>query len=102
MEPGMVGVNIAVLAVTDKPTVADEPSAKLILDRLTGVGHRIVAQEVVRDSESAIRAQLLLWIADPIVEVVIAAVGIDSDSAGDALEPLVTKSLRGFSDLFRM
>ena len=97
-----MGVNVAVLAVSDKLTVTDEPTAKQVIDRLTEAGHRIVAREVVADSEDRIRAHLLAWIGDPEVDVVIATIGLDAESAGDALAPLVTKPLRGFSDLFRM
>src|SRR4051794_21001081 len=95
------GVNVAVLAVSDKLAIADEPTAKQIIDRLTQVGHRIVAREVVADSEDRIRAHLLGWIGDPGVDVVIATIGITAESASDALAPLVTKPLRGFSDVFR-
>ncbi|MDB4957896.1 MAG: molybdenum cofactor biosynthesis protein [Myxococcales bacterium] len=94
------GVNVAVLAVT--VAVGEEPTAKQIIDRLTEAGHRIVAREVVGDSEHKIRAQLLTWIGDPDIDVVVATVGIETESASDALTPLVTKPLRGFSDLFRM
>lgn len=99
MERDLVGVNIAVLAVSDAP---EDPSAKLIVERLGAIGHKILAHKTVQDSEKAIRGQLLDWMADPQIEVVIATAGIETVSAGHALATLVTRPLPGFADLFRL
>ncbi len=100
----LIPVNVAVLTVSDTRTLETDGSGQLIVDRLTAVGHRIVAREIVVDSELAIRARLAQWIADPGVDVVIATGGTGvtpRDVTPEALAPLVTKPIPGFGELFR-
>ncbi len=104
MEREFIAVNVAVLTVSDTRTLATDTSGKLIVDRLTEVGHRIVAHEIVIDSELKIRAKLAQWIADDGVDVVIATGGTGvtpRDVTPEALAPLITKHIPGFGELFR-
>jgi molybdenum cofactor biosynthesis protein B len=104
MEPQLIPVNVAVLTVSDTRTIETDTSGTYIADRLTEVGHRIVARTIVRDGELAIRAQLAQWIADPGIDVVIATGGTGvtpRDVTPEALAPLVTKAIPGFGELFR-
>ncbi len=104
MARDFVPVNVAVLTVSDTRTAANDTSGDLIVDRLGGEGHHIVARAIVRDSELAIRAQLQAWIADPGVDVVVATGGTGvtpRDVTPEALAPLVTKPIPGFGELFR-
>ena len=104
MEREFIAVNVAVLTVSDTRTIETDTSGKLIADRLTQAGHRIVAREIVIDSELKIRAQLAQWIADPGVDVVIVTGGTGvtpRDVTPEALAPLVTKHIPGFGELFR-
>lgn len=104
MDRQFIPVNVAVLTVSDTRTLATDSSGQLIVDRLTEVGHRIVARTIVIDSELQIRAQLAAWIADPGVDVVIATGGTGvtpRDVTPEALAPLVTKPIPGFGELFR-
>jgi len=99
-----VPVHVAVLTVSDTRTLDNDTSGQLIVDRLTEAGHRIVARQIVVDSELAIRAQLATWIADPGVDVVIATGGTGvtpRDVTPEALAPLITKPIPGFGELFR-
>ena len=104
MELEFIPVNVAVLTVSDTRTLETDTSGKFIVDRLTEVGHRIVARTIVKDGELSIRAQLASWIADPGVDVVIATGGTGvtpRDVTPEALAPLITKSIPGFGELFR-
>lgn len=104
MEPAFTPVNVAVLTVSDTRTLETDGSGKYIADRLTEVGHKIVARTIVKDGELAIRAQLAAWIADPGVDVVIATGGTGvtpRDVTPEALAPLVSKAIPGFGELFR-
>ena len=104
METDLIAVNVAVLTVSDTRTLETDASGKYIADRLTEVGHRIVARTIVKDGELVIRAQLAQWIADPGVDVIIATGGTGvtpRDVTPEALAPLVTKSIPGFGELFR-
>lgn len=104
MSREFIPVNVAVLTVSDTRTLETDTSGQLIVDRLTEVGHRIVAREIVIDSELKLRAQLAHWIADPGVDVVIATGGTGvtpRDVTPEALAPLITKPIPGFGELFR-
>ena len=104
MEATFVPVHVAVLTVSDTRTLETDSSGAYIAERLTEVGHRIVARAIVKDGELSIRAQLAAWIADPGVDVVIATGGTGvtpRDVTPEALAPLVTKSIPGFGELFR-
>ncbi len=104
MEREFIAINLAVLTVSDTRTEADDTSGKYIADRMTEVGHTVVAKAIVKDSELQIRAQLARWIADPGVDVVVATGGTGvtpRDVTPEALAPLVTKHIPGFGELFR-
>jgi molybdenum cofactor biosynthesis protein B len=104
MEPQFIPVNVAVLTVSDTRTIETDTTGKYIAERLTEVGHRIVARAIVKDGELVFRAQLAQWIADPGVDVVIATGGTGvtpRDVTPEAMAPLVTKAIPGFGELFR-
>ncbi len=104
MKRSFIPVNVAVLTVSDTRTIETDTSGALIVDRLTEVGHRIVAHEIVIDSELKIRSKLAQWIADDSVDVIIATGGTGvtpRDVTPEALAPLVTKHIPGFGELFR-
>src|SRR5262252_9347171 len=104
METAFIPVHVAILTVSDTRTIETDTSGKYIADRLTEVGHRIVARAIVKDGETQIRAQLAQWIADPGVDVVIATGGTGvtpRDVTPEAMAPLVTKHIPGFGELFR-
>lgn len=104
MDRQFIPTNVAVLTVSDTRTIENDSSGQLLVDRLTEVGHKIVAREIVIDSELTIRARLAAWIADPEIEIVITTGGTGvtpRDVTPEALAPLVTKSIPGFGELFR-
>ena len=104
MEREFIPVHIAVLTVSDTRTMENDTSGAYIADRLTEVGHKVVARTIVKDTETGIRAQLATWIADPNVEVVIATGGTGvtpRDVTPEAMAPLITKHIPGFGELFR-
>jgi molybdenum cofactor biosynthesis protein B len=104
MERDFIPVHVAVLTVSDTRTQANDSSGDLVVDKLGGAGHRIVARAIVKDSEIEIRAQLARWIADPGIDVVVATGGTGvtpRDVTPEALAPLVTKPIPGFGELFR-
>lgn len=101
MERGFIGLDIAVLAVSDAATVAEDVPARIVIEKLESAGHRITARERIDDSLQLIKAKYLEWIADSQIDVIIVTSGAKSESASEALAPLVTKPLSGFADLFR-
>ena len=104
MEATFIPVHVAILTVSDTRTLETDSSGAYIAERLTEVGHRIVARAIVKDGELVIRAQLAQWIADPGVDVVIATGGTGvtpRDVTPEALAPLISKPIPGFGELFR-
>jgi molybdenum cofactor biosynthesis protein B len=91
-----VSVHIAVLAVGK-----DAAPTHAVSEAATKAGHQVVARATVSDTEAAVRAQMQRWIEDANVDVVIVSGGVESESAGAALKPLITQMLPGFTDLFR-
>ena len=96
-----VSVQFALLAVarTTAASVPDEIDAATA--RAKAAGHSILTDEIIADSEAAIRERLTSLIANPEVDVVLVLAGAESDAASKALKPLISEVLPGFTDLFR-
>jgi molybdenum cofactor biosynthesis protein B len=99
-----IPLNVAVLTVSDTRTRANDSSGDLIQERLTGAGHKVAARAILRDDVEQLRAQLRAWIADKSVDAVISTGGTGltkRDVTPEAFEPLFTKTIPGFGELFR-
>ncbi|HTR49567.1 MAG TPA: molybdenum cofactor biosynthesis protein B [Kofleriaceae bacterium] len=104
MEREFIPLRIAVLTVSDTRTTANDASGDYIATALGAAGHHIAARTIVQDEEIAIRDQLVRWIEDAGIDVVIATGGTGvtpRDVTPEALAPLVTKAIPGFGELFR-
>ncbi|MDP6029971.1 MAG: molybdenum cofactor biosynthesis protein B [Arenicellales bacterium] len=99
-----VPVPIAVMTASDSRTEADDKSGKLLVERLTGAGHRIVEKVIVPDDIFQIRSVVSRWIADTGVQVVLTTGGTGVtgfDGTPEAIAPLLEKELDGFGEIFR-
>jgi molybdopterin adenylyltransferase len=99
-----IPVKCAVLTVSDTRTLDDDRSGATAIELLHGAGHELAARAIVKDNREAIRHQLRAWIDDAGVEVVIVTGGTGvtpRDVTPEALEPLITKRIPGFGELFR-
>jgi len=96
-------VGIAVLTVSDTRTIEDDRSGDVLVERLTGAGHRLAGRAIVPDDVEAIRKAVQGWIADANVDAVITTGGTGftgRDVTPEALEPLFEKRMDGFSWVF--
>jgi molybdopterin adenylyltransferase len=103
-ESPFVPVSIAVLTVSDTRTEATDSSGGLLCSRLNELGHQIVARRIVPDDLELIREVVRQWVVHESVQVVITTGGTGitaRDVTPDALEPLFTKRIDGFGELFR-
>ena len=97
-------INIAVLTVSDTRTIENDTSGQTLVDRLTGVGHKLAARLLLKDDVDLIVRQLEAWIADPEVDCIITTGGTGvtgRDVMPEAFEQVCEKEIPGFGELFR-
>ena len=97
-------INIAVLTCSDTRTLENDTSGQTLVDRLTGVGHKLAARVLLKDDVDLIVRQLEAWIADPEVDCIITTGGTGvtgRDVMPEAFEQVCEKEIPGFGELFR-
>ncbi len=100
-----MGLAIALLTVSDRRSLHDDPSGDALQQRLLEDGHQLAERRLVPDDRYRIRAEVSRWIADPAVQVVISSGGTGltgRDGTPEAVAPLLDKSIDGFGELFRV
>lgn len=98
-------VRIAVLTISDTRTVDDDKSGATLVELLQRDGHTLAGREIVRDDVQSIQARVRAWAEGGQVDVVITTGGTGvtgRDVTPEALEPMFTKRIDGFGELFRM
>ena len=96
-------LNIAVLTVSDTRTRDTDTSGALLCDRLLAAGHTLAAREIVMDDVDAIQNQVMAWVDDPGVDVVLTTGGTGfapRDVTPEAIRPLFRREMEGFSVVF--
>jgi molybdenum cofactor biosynthesis protein B len=100
-----IAVNCAVLTVSDTRTPDTDKSGQLIQTQLSTANHRMVAYQILRDEPEQVRQVVQAWVAKPDIEVVLVNGGTGiapRDTTYEAIAALLTKTLPGFGELFRM
>ena len=64
-------VSVAVLTVSDTRTRANDTSGDILQARIEAAGHKLAGREIVRDTIGGVRAQMLNWMDNPDIDVVI-------------------------------
>lgn len=98
-----VPVRVAVLTVSDTRTPEDDRSGDLLVERVTGAGHRLAARAIVRDERDAIAATLRAWCESPEVDVVISTGGTGltgRDVTVEAHRDVYEKEIEAFGVVF--
>jgi molybdenum cofactor biosynthesis protein B len=96
-------LRIAVLTVSDTRTAETDKSGDLLAERVTGAGHHLAGRAIVTDEIEAIRKQIMAWVADPEVDIVISTGGTGfapRDVTPEAVKPLLRRQMDGFSAIF--
>lgn len=96
-------LHLAVLTISDTRTAETDASGRLLVDRATRAGHRVIDARIVPDDISAIRHATGGYIIDPAVDVVITTGGTGfapRDVTPEAIKPLLTRGMEGFAILF--
>jgi molybdenum cofactor biosynthesis protein B len=97
-------LGIAVLTISDTRNEETDTSGALLVERLTGAGHKLRDRAIVRDDVDAIQAVLQRWIADPEVEIILTTGGTGfspRDNTPEAVKPLLRREMDGFAIAFQ-
>lgn len=98
-------VACAVLTVSDTRTPETDKSGQLVHSKLLAQGHRVAAYDILPDDPDQVRQQVQAWIAQSTCEVILLNGGTGvapRDTTYEAIASLLTKTLPGFGELFRM
>lgn len=99
-----IPLNICILTVSDTRNDTDDTSGRVLVDKLSNVGHLLVEKIIVPDNIYEIRSQVSQWIANNGVDVVISTGGTGitgRDGTPEAIQPLLDKEINGFGEMFR-
>jgi molybdenum cofactor biosynthesis protein B len=98
-------VRCAVITVSDTRTLETDRGGKLVVDLLTVGGHQLTARQIVRDDPREIEP-LVLKLADPAATdavLITGGTGIAArDKTFETISGLLTKTMPGYGELFRM
>lgn len=103
MTRDFIACRIAVLAVSDTRTLADDKSGDVLVARLTAAGHTLAARGILRDDRAAIADQLRAWCADPAIDVILTTGGTGltgRDVTVEAHRDVYEKEIDAFGTLF--
>jgi molybdenum cofactor biosynthesis protein B len=96
---------IAILAVSDTRSLAEDKSGDLLVERLTGAGHVLAARAILPDERARIADQLRAWVADPEIDVVISTGGTGltgRDVTVEAHRDVYEKEIEAFATVFTL
>ena len=99
-----VPVHIAVLTVSDTRDEAADTSGRLLVERATAAGHKVLHKQIVTDDAEQILIAVHRFLADPEVDVVISTGGTgvtQRDVTTEVFRALYDKEIEGFGELFR-
>jgi len=98
-------VRIAVLAVSDTRTMAEDKSGAVLVERLTEAGHELAARQILPDEREDIADQLRTWVADPAIDVILTTGGTGltgRDVTVEAHRDVYEKEIEAFATVFTM
>ena len=96
---------VAVVTVSDTRTLETDTSGATIVAALQEQGHQVVARQLIVDDLATIRTSVEGLLAARHCAFILITGGtglMDRDVTVDAIQPLYTKHIPGFGELFRM
>ena len=97
-------LGVAVLTISDTRNEETDTSGALLVERLTGAGHKLRDRAIVRDDVDAIQAVLQRWIANLEIEIILTTGGTGfspRDNTPEAVKPLLRREMDGFAIAFQ-
>jgi len=98
-----IPVRIAVLAVSDTRTLAEDKSGDVLVQRLTDAGHTLADRKIITDDRDKIAAILRDWCASPDVDVILSTGGTGltgRDVTVEAHRDVYEKEIEAFGTVF--
>ena len=100
-----IPVRIAVLAVSDTRSLAEDKSGDVLEGRIREAGHVLADRKILRDERAEIAGQLREWCADPEIDVIITTGGTGltgRDVTVEAHRDVYEKEIEAFATVFTM
>jgi molybdenum cofactor biosynthesis protein B len=100
-----IPVRIAVLAVSDTRSLAEDKSGDVLEGRIREAGHVLADRMILRDERAEIADQLRAWCADPEIDVIITTGGTGltgRDVTVEAHRDVYEKEIEAFATVFTM
>jgi molybdenum cofactor biosynthesis protein B len=97
-------VTCAVLIISDSRTEDTDESGKLIKQRLSENGHRVLAYAILKNDADTIRGKMEELLGQEELQVIITSGGTGAshrDVTVETVSPILEKKLDGFGELFR-
>ena len=98
-------MRIAVLAVSDTRSLAEDKSGDALVARISQAGHKLAARHILRDNREDIAAQLRAWVEDPEIDVILSTGGTGltgRDVTVEAHRDVYEKEIDAFGTVFTM
>ena len=98
-------MRIAVLAVSDTRSLAEDKSGDVLVARISQAGHKLAARHILRDNREDIAAQLRAWVEDPEIDVILSTGGTGltgRDVTVEAHREVYEKEIDAFGTVFTM
>lgn len=98
-------INCAVVTVSDTRTLADDKGGNLIVELLTGAGHRVADRTIVSDDPEPMRQLLTQYQTRDEIDAILMTGGTGisrRDHTYETVSALLTKTLPGYGERFRM
>ncbi|MHC4824159.1 MAG: molybdenum cofactor biosynthesis protein B [Planctomycetota bacterium] len=97
-------LSLRILTVSDTRDLETDKSGALLELLATEAGHDVALRKVVSDDKEGIRETVAGWAASGSTDAILVTGGTgitERDVTPEAVEPLYTKTLNGFGELFR-
>ena len=98
-------VRCAVITLSDTRTVETDTGGQTVVDRLSAAGHEVVYRDIIPDEPEQLRCLLEQFRDQPDIDCVLltGGTGISArDQTFETVSELLTRSLPGYGELFRM
>ena len=97
-------VSCAVITISDSRTEQDDESGKLLRQKLSQNGHRVIAYSILKDEPEAIKQRIFELLGQEELQVIITSGGTGishRDITLETISSILEKNLDGFGELFR-